>query len=104
MEKWMLYFLLFLAPLAMAAQDAAKGTVIFYRLNYGCCRTSVWIDGKKVAEIGRESHAKGELTPRKHEFHSRTKDFPVVINVEAGHTYYLRDDFIARSEERRVGQ
>jgi hypothetical protein len=95
-KRSLLFALLFFAACGVFAQSTAR--VVFYRPKYAAVSThldsaSVWIDGVKAVIIDPRRRAVAELPEGKHEFRSNSKSDLIVINLEAGKTYYLRQGY-----------
>jgi hypothetical protein len=93
MRHLLLFAALFFASVGVAAQQAEKGTVILYRMTRATASVGIWIDGKEAVTLDYRSRAVAQLPPGKHEFRSNTGNYSVVLDIEAGKTYYLREEY-----------
>lgn len=98
MKNRLLFLAFFFIAVSAFGQNLSKGKVVVYRLKFAIISTHidsapVWVDGKKVVDIDHHRHAVLELAPGKHEFRSGDKLVPIILNVEGGKTYYLREDY-----------
>ena len=98
MQRW-IASLLFLASVAAVGQSPTTGRVVFYRPKLAAVDKSsflgggpVWIDGQKFAQLDGDHFIAADLAAGHHVFRASDKKIPIAIDVEAGKTYYLRQE------------
>lgn len=80
---------------APAEGSSKDGTVVFYRpgrFNGAALNTSVYVDGKEIADLDNGSYLKLKLPAGKHKMHSDDEDDEFEMDVKAGGTHYVRID------------
>ena len=89
-----------LASVAAIAQDRpVTGRVVFYRAKLMTISTRIGdtgpvvIDGRQLRErLRAQQFYQADLPPGRHVFRAGDKSLPLVLEIEAGKTYYLRQD------------
>lgn len=98
MKRLLLLFALLASAVAIA-QSPGTGRVFFYRAKLMTISTRtgdtgpVVIDGRQLRERLRANQFyRADLPPGRHVFRAGDKDRPVVLDVQAGKVYYLRQE------------
>lgn len=87
----------FLACMAAVGQSPTSARVVFYRPKNAVVSTRlldsgpVFVDGRELAVKLKGDEFYGlEIAPGRHTFRAGDKRMPLVLDLEAGKTYYLR--------------
>jgi hypothetical protein len=92
--------LLFLASAVAQLPPPAPGKahLVFYRPKYAVIASSldsglVWIDGREIVRLESRQFVVVEMPPGRHQVSSEAKNFAIGVTLEAGQTYYFREDY-----------
>jgi hypothetical protein len=77
-----------------AAAQPATGRVYVYDLTPAVRSNPVWCDGVKTAQLRKNRFFGLNLAAGEHSFSGRHRSEQIILDVEAGKTYYLRLDQI----------